>query len=146
MLKNKKRIAIIMAAILVIATALTITGCGLGGDPKSVISAFFDSVDKQDTKKFLNCFEKDTREMMLESMDEDLLKDTLEMLDEMLTDEYGKTWRKEVKIGKAEKGDTEDDITYYTVAVTMDGEEDDMTVIKVKGKYYIDESSMGGMF
>ena len=144
MLTNKKRMVVALAFILVIATAISVSGCGLGGDPKSVVSAFFDSIDKSDSKKFLNCFQKDSQDLILETLDEDLLKETLTTMDETLSDTYGKTWRKQVKIGKAEKTDTSDGITYYDVVCTMDGEESTITVIKVKGKYYIDESSMGG--
>lgn len=148
---NRKRLTLIIATLLVAAMALTLVGCGgSSGSPKALLESFFDSIDKQDVNKFLNCFEKDTREDLLDEVDKDEIKDLLEELDGTLADEFGDKWRKQIKIGKAEKGDTDDDITYYDVEITMkdeDGEEseDTIQVIKFKGKYYLDENSMAGM-
>lgn len=146
MFTNKKRVLVAIAFILVIAIAIPVAGCGLGGSATSVVSAMFDSIDKPDAQKFLNCFQKDSQDLILGTMDKNTLKETLKTLDQTFNDTYGKTWRKKVKIGKAEKTDTSDGITYYDVTVTMDGQDETITILKVKGKYYIDESSMGGMF
>ena len=131
--------------LMIIALALAATGCGSSG-AGDVINTFFESVDKHDAKKFISCFDEDIQEdikAMYE--DNDIIKELLENLDTMLSDEYGEKWRKEIKIGKAEKGDTEDGVTYYTVPVEMDGEEEEIQVMKIKGKYYLDDSAMMGL-
>lgn len=83
----------------------------------------------------------------MEYMDEEDLEYYLEMLDELLEEEYGKNWRKKVKVGKAEMVDKQGGITYYDVAVTMDDEDEEyVTVIKEKGKFYISEDFMDSGF
>lgn len=143
---NRKRLVAAVSVILVLVFAFTMTGCG-GGNAGSVVNTFFDAIDKQDVKKFYSCFEKDMVDDLKDYFDDDDLKDMLEEMDEMLTDEYGKNWRKKVKVGKAEKVDKDDDITYYEVEVSIDGEDEEyIEVIKVKGKYYLDEDAFGGLY
>lgn len=138
----RKSMAALLSILLVVAMALTITGCGGStGSATNVVKQLFDSISNHDATKFLNCFEKDLRDQMLENLDKDEIKDQLESLDESLDDEYGSSWRKKVKIGKAEKDDEDDDITYYIVPVSFEDEDQEVTVMKVKGKYYIDEST-----
>lgn len=145
-MSNKKRLAAAISIIMVVAFAFTMTGCGGGGGASGVVNAFFDSIDKHDVKKFLNCFEEDIYEDILSYIGEDYLKDTLEMMDEIFSDEFGKNWRKQVKVGKAEEIDKDGSITYYEVEVTLDGETEYIQVVKIKGKYYIDDGAMGGIF
>ncbi len=140
---SKRVFTTFLACLLVLSISLSLAGCG-GSDPKGVVNAFFDSIDKHDAKKFLNCFEEDVQESFEDIYEEDDLKDMLESIDELLEDEYGKKWRKEVKVTDVEKGDKEDDITYYTVTVEMDDEEEEMEVMKIKGKYYISDDAMSG--
>jgi len=142
---TKKRLTVAVSVMMVLVFAITMTGCG-GGGASSVVNAFFDAIDKQDVKKFYNCFEEDVAEMLREFVDDDMMKDQLEMLDEILTDEYGKNWRSKIKVGKAEEVDKDGDVTYYEVKVTMEDEDDYIPVVKIKGKYYIDQDAMGSWF
>ncbi|MCX7774469.1 MAG: hypothetical protein N2376_15375, partial [Clostridia bacterium] len=66
---SKKLLTTLLATMLVLAVAISATGCG-ANNPKGVISAFFDSIDKADAKKFLNCFDKDTKDTILDGVDE----------------------------------------------------------------------------
>lgn len=142
MVTNKKRLTAAISLMMVLVMALTLTGCG-GGGASSVVNTFFDSIDKQDVDKFLSCFEEDFADEIREYADDDTIKDELETLDEMLADEFGKNWRKELKVGKAEQVDKDDDVAYYEVEVTMDDEDTTFDVIKVNGKYYLDDSALG---
>jgi ketosteroid isomerase-like protein len=143
---NKRIITTALSLFLVVLLALTMVSCGgdsgsssgSKGSPKDVVNTFFDAIDKQDAKKFLGCFEKDVQKDILEYTDEDEIEDQLKALDEMLEDEYSKSWRKKIKVTGSEKVDTDDDITYYEVTVEFDGEEETMTVMKIKNKYYLD--------
>lgn len=141
---KKRLFTSILSVLLLVVFALSATGCG--GSPKNVVNTFFDSIDKQDVKKFLSCFEKDTKEDILDNMDEDDLKDQLETIDESFEEEYDKKWRKKIKITGFEEEDKEDGITYYSVTAEFDDEEQDFPVMKVKGKYYINVEEMGSMF
>ncbi len=140
---KRKTIARILAALMIAVMALTLTGCGSSAD--GVVKTFFDSIDKQNVKQFKTCFDKDTVEEMEEDMDNDEIKEFLETMDDYLSDEYGKNWRKQTKIGKAEKEDDDE----YTVEVTIKYEDEDdgddvemtFTIYKDGGKYYLDESS-----
>ncbi len=147
-MRNKRIITTTLSLFLVVLMALTMVSCGgdsgsssgsgSKGSPKDVVNTFFDSIDKQDAKKFLGCFEKDVQKEILEYTDEDEIEDQLKDLDEMLEDEFGKSWRKKIKVTGSEKVDTDDDITYYEVTVEFDEDEETMTVLKIKNKYYID--------
>lgn len=148
---NKKILSTVLSLLLIVFMAFTLVACGgsesssgsgsSSGSPKTVVNAFFDSISKHDANQFLKCFEKDAQEMILENMDEDELEEELTALDEMLDEEYGKDWRKKVKVTGSEKVDSDDDITYYDVTVEFDGDEETMTVLKIKNKYYIDEET-----
>ncbi len=139
---KKRRSSMILAILMVIAVALTATGCGSGG-AKDLVKDFFESIDKQDVKKFLKCFDKDTREDLEDYFeDQDELEVLLDNLDLELEDQQGEKWIKKLKIGDVEKEDTEDEVTYYTVEVEMDDEEVDFPVIKIKGKFYIGHEAM----
>jgi len=135
---NRKRLTAVVAVVMAVALALSVTACGGGdGGATAVVKDYFDAIDKHDAKKFLNCYDKDDRENLLDYYDEDEIKDQLEVLDELFENFAGKNWRKEVKIGKAKKVDENKGIIYYEVEVELDGEEDYIEVKKVKGKYYI---------
>lgn len=137
---NRKRIAAAISLILVVAFVLTMTACGGGGGGAAgVVNDFFDAIEKHDVKKFLNCFEKEKREDIQDLYDDDKIEEQLEMLDEMYKAYGGKNWRKKIKVGKAEEVDKDGGITYYEVEVEFNGEEDYIDVVKVKGKYYIDD-------
>lgn len=148
-MRNKRIITTALSLLLVVLMALTMVSCGGSGSssssssgskgsPKDVVNTFFDSIDKHDAKKFIGCFEKDVQKDILEYTDLDEIEEELADLDEMLEDEYGKSWRKKVKVTGSEKVDTDDDITYYEVTVEFEDEEEVMTVLKIKNKYYID--------
>lgn len=143
MVSGNKRVSIAVAIILAMAIAISVSGCGLGGDPASVVSTFFDAIDNQDVKKFLGCFEEDFANQF-GSLASGYLEEMIRETDESLTDEYGKNWRRLVRIGKAKKGDTIDDITYYSVEVEFDGDENTFGVKKVNGRFYLDEKNMSG--
>lgn len=139
----RRRIAVI-SVILAIVLTFGLAGCGSdrgggsSGSIKSLINNFFDAIDKQDVDKFLNCLEKDAADELLDNVDEDELEDLLKAWDEEFNDEFGKNWRKKVEIGDAEEVDEDDDVVYYEVEVSLDGEDDTIPVIKVKRKYYLD--------
>jgi hypothetical protein len=144
---KRKTITRIVAALMIAVMALTLASCG--SSPDNVVKTFFDSIDKQNVKQFKTCFDKDSIEEMEDEMDNDEIKEYLEIIDDALSDEFGKNWRKQVKIGKPEKDDDE-----YEVDITIkyededDGDEHEMTFIVVKdgGKYYLDEDSIYGLF
>jgi hypothetical protein len=131
-----------LALLMIVALAFTATGCGTGG-AKAVVKDFFKAIDDHDVKKFINCFDKDLREDLND--EKEFLKDLLEEIDDMFEDEFGKKWFKELKIGDVEKDDTDDGVTYYTVEIELDGEEEEIAVKKVKGKFYIDEETMSDL-
>ncbi|NLW02209.1 MAG: hypothetical protein GX027_02955 [Clostridiaceae bacterium] len=146
---NRKRIAAAISLVLVVAFVMTMTACGGGGagGATSVVNALFDSIDKHDAKKFLNCFEKEDREEILDYIDEDELEEELELIDEMFEEFIGRNWRKKVKVGKAEEIDKDKNVTYYEVEVDVDGDESYLEVKKVKGKFYIsDDASLSSVF
>lgn len=161
-LTNRKWLAVVLAVILSLALVFTMSGCGQrdddddggkssdkssSGNAATVVKSFFDAIDNHDAKKFLKCFQDDVTDEFMEYMDEEDLEYYLEMLDELLEEEYGKNWRKKVKVGKAEMVDKQGGITYYDVAVTMDDEDEEyVTVIKEKGKFYISEDFMDSGF
>jgi hypothetical protein len=145
MASGMKSVSRIISVVMAMALSLAVAGCGSGGAGR-VVNAFFDSIDKHDTEMFLNCFQEDVADEILSYSDEDELEDQLEMLDELLVDEYGKNWRKKIKVGKAEEVEKEDDIIHYDVEYTFDDEEDYIPVIKVKGRFYIDKSGLGSIF
>lgn len=140
MMKRSRKLSAAVSVILVIAFALAVTGCG-GGGASAVVKTFFDAIDKQDVKAFLSCFQGDVVDMLTSFMDEDDIEEQLELLDELLADEFGKNWRKELKVGKAEEVDKDKDVTYYDVEFSIDDEEEYIQVIKVKGKYYLDDGA-----
>lgn len=140
MMKRSRKLSAAVSVILVIAFALAVTGCG-GGGASAVVKTFFDAIDKQDVKAFLSCFQDDVVDMLTSFMDEDDIEEQLELLDELLADEFGKNWRKELKVGKAEEVDKDKDVTYYDVEFSIDDEEEYIQVIKVKGKYYLDDGA-----
>lgn len=146
---KRKTIYRIITVLMIAVMVLALTGCGEGASessgsgsskssPKDVVNALFDSVDKHDAKKFLGCFEKDFQEEILEYTDKEEIEEQLTDLDAMLEEEYGKNWRKQLKVTSSEKIGTEDGITYYEVTVETEDDEQTLTVIKVKNKYYID--------
>jgi len=138
---NRKRLAAVFAVIMILAVAITMTGCG-GGNASGVVNAFFDSIDKHDVDKFFSCFQDDAVKQMKAFVSEEML----EMMDELLSDQFGDNWRKKVKVGKAEEVDKDDDATYYEVKVTLEGDDDYIPVVKVKGKFYLDQNAMGSWF
>ena len=135
---------VVISVILVIVFAFALAGCGgsgrggSGGNIKGVINNFFDAIDKHDVEKFIDCLEKEAADELLDYIDEDELEDLLKAWDEALTDEFSKNWRKQVEIGDAEEVDEDDDVVYYEVEVSLDGEDDTIPVVKVKRKYYLD--------
>lgn len=138
MLLNKKVLVRVITALLIVVMAFSLVGCGANGSGKGVVNSLFDAIDKHDAKKFLNCFDEETRDQLLETTDESDIKDQLEAADEQFADEFGNDWKKKIKVGKETKGDTDGDITNYTIEVSMDGDEADFPLVKVDGKYYVD--------
>jgi hypothetical protein len=150
-MKRKFGLRVVLSVLLILAIAFMASGCvgstSSGGegtsDYKSVVKGFMDSIDTQNTKKFLNSFQKDDREDILDDYDEKELKEMLAEYDEEMTDEYGKSWCKDIELGKRKEVDDDDDVVYYTIPIEIDGDEvETIPFIKVKDKYYIDPDAL----
>lgn len=138
---RRRLMSMTLAVFLVIAVGVTAAGCGTNG-AKTLAKNFFESIDKQDVNKFLKCFDKDTREEIEDYWDKDEIEVFLDNMDLQTEDEFGEQWIKKLKIGDVEKEDAEDGVTYYTVEIELDDEEISLPVMKVKGKFYVDEDAL----
>lgn len=139
---SKRVVSVVLAALLVFSLALSITGCG-SNNPKGVVNTYFEAVDEHDAAKFLKCFEKDVVEDIEDELEEDEIEDLLKMMDEYYKQQYGSKWAKDYKVTDTEKGDTDDGVTEYTVTVEFEDDDEDIDVLRIKGKYYIDDNSLG---
>lgn len=144
MLTDKKGLSLLSIATLVVAIAVSLTGCGSGNTgPGGLVSSFLMSIDNLDTNKFLNCFYSDVHKEIENEYDEGQLKDTLKKIDETLTDKYGNNWSYKVAIGSAKHVETKSNgIPYYVVPITVGDQNIDITLIKRSKTYYIDQSAM----
>lgn len=147
----KRKLSLVLSCLLIMALVLSMAACGGSSDPAGkVVEQMFDAFEKEDAKLFKKCFDKDAIEELEQYMDDDALEEMLAEAASTMEDDYGKSWRKKVSIIDVEKDkdNSDDDVTYYIVTVELKGEDEDeeeITVKKVKGKYYIDTDSLGGI-
>jgi len=134
---NPVIVVVAVAAVLVIALILLLSGGGGGGykDYKDLVKAYYEAVNKEDVSAMIKLFDKDAQKDLRK--DKSDIKEALEDIKDDLVDEYGKSWLKDLEIGKrqsAGKGT-------YGVSIEIDGDFYEYLYIKKdnKDRYYIDE-------
>lgn len=142
--------------IPILLSALMLVSCGRlskssAGDtedavnPKNVVNAYLDAIDKADTEKLLGCFEKSAQDAILEKYDEDRLKEQLKYAGGVMEEQKGAEWRKNTKVADYNRVKIENGITCYNVTVDFEEGEEIYSVIKVKLHYYMDMSVFTGL-
>ena len=134
---NPVIVVVAVAAVLVIALILLLSGGGGGGYKvyKDLVKAYYEAVNKEDVNAMIKLFDKDAQKDLRK--DKSDIKEALEDIKDDLVDEYGKSWLKDLEIGKrqsAGKGT-------YRVSIEIDGDFYEYLYIKKdnKDRYYIDE-------
>lgn len=136
--KSGSPIVFIVGAIAVVLLLVILIPKGSGyKEYKSLVKAYYNAIYKEDFNALVKLYDKDAQKDMKE--DKDDIKDELEDAKESFDDRYDRGWQKEVDPKKSTRLKKDDDITYYTVTVDVDGEPDAVGVKKIKDRYFIDE-------
>ena len=131
-------IIIAVAAVLVIALILLLSGGGGGyKEYKDLAKAYYEAINKEDVNAMIKLFDKETQKDLKE--DKKYVKEALEEMRDDLIDDFGRSWFKDLEIGRKEKKGTGRDT--YKIRVEIDGKLHEYLGIKRddKDRYYIDE-------
>lgn len=158
-----------IGALVVVVIVLAIVFLGGGGGYKGVVQKYFSSIQSGDVKKAASCYPPDAQEDFIDYMGDDLkeyskaiksLKYEIIDTDKMdksdiddLEDDYDYYYDKKVKIAEAYELEVEifmkmdyskldDHYGYYEYADDEFEETIYITVLKIKGKWYLIDESM----
>ncbi len=139
MKKKKMMIAkkkFVLVVVLALAAMLIFTGCGVDGEqgsPEKVVESYFKAFKNKDFQTAINYTTGG------ETLSEQDIANLATILEHLQIKKY--------EVGKAEKLTNDEAIVPVTITTVYDGDEnvakDDVRVVRIDGKWFIDESIAG---